>query len=95
MLSIRDKELCNKYSNRLPSMFQTSHFKERLFNTDPPGENIDKKYTYNNVKRWTKQFDVFTMDKLFFPLNLDNMHWTMIIIYMQLHEIHYYDSMAG
>ena len=55
----------------------------------------DKAYTYKNVARWSKKFDVFTFDKLYFPVNLSNTHWTLLVVYMQRKEIHYYDSMSG
>ncbi len=68
--------------------FFNSFFVERLLITN--GE-----YKYDNVKRWSKNFDVFAMDKVFFPINLDNTHWTLAVIYVKLKEIRYYDSMSG
>lgn len=35
------------------------------------------------------------MDKLFFPINISNIHWTLAVIYIQKGEIHYHDSMSG
>jgi sentrin-specific protease 1 len=52
-------------------------------------------YNYGNVKRWTKKFDVFAMDRVFMPVNLSNTHWTLAVAYIQKKEIHYYDSMSG
>jgi len=56
---------------------------------------MNEKYTYSNVKRWTKKFDVFQKDKIFIPVNINNSHWTMIVVFVQKKEIHYYDSMSG
>ena len=53
------------------------------------------KYTYPNVKRWSKKFDVFAKDKIFIPVNISNSHWTLLVVYVQRKEIHYYDSMSG
>ena len=68
--------------------FFNSFFVERLLITD--GE-----YKYDNIKRWSKRFDVFAMDKVFFPINIRNTHWTLAVIYVKLKEIRYYDSMNG
>jgi len=68
--------------------FFNCFFVERLLITD--GE-----YKYSNIERWSKRFDVFAMDKVFFPINLYNTHWTLGVIYVKLKEIRYYDSMNG
>jgi Ulp1 family protease len=52
-------------------------------------------YNYGNVKRWSKKFDVFALDRVFMPVNLSNTHWTLLVAYIQRKEIHYYDSMSG
>jgi hypothetical protein len=52
-------------------------------------------YTYPNVARWTREVDVFSLKQLLFPININNDHWTQLTIYMELKEIHYYDSMSG
>ena len=53
------------------------------------------KYNYANVRRWTRRIDIFASDKVVFPINLDNEHWTILVIYMLRKELHYYDSMNG
>ena len=53
------------------------------------------RYTYGNVKQWPKKFDVFKKDKIFIPVNINNTHWTLLVVYIQRKEIHYYDSMNG
>lgn len=88
LLKDRDEMLCKKYPGRKPSHFFNNFFMERLLITD-------KKYNYANVKRWSKNFDIFTMHKIFVPINLSNTHWTMAVVYMEANEIHYYDSMSG
>eukprot|EP00586_Coscinodiscus_wailesii_P005449 CAMPEP_0172486486 /NCGR_PEP_ID=MMETSP1066-20121228/15077_1 /TAXON_ID=671091 /ORGANISM="Coscinodiscus wailesii, Strain CCMP2513" /LENGTH=526 /DNA_ID=CAMNT_0013252475 /DNA_START=10 /DNA_END=1590 /DNA_ORIENTATION=+ len=55
-------------------------------------------YNYRNVRRWSKRVpgkDVFELDKIFFPVNLGNMHWCLAAIFMQEKKIQYYDSMGG
>ena len=52
---------------------------------------------YNNVERWTRNIGipVLEMDKIFMPINISNTHWTLMVVYIQKKEIHYYDSMRG
>jgi sentrin-specific protease 1 len=92
MLKERDNALCVRATTvdtpRRPSWFFPSFFMELLLITD-------KKYCYANIKRWSKNFDVFEMDKIFFPINLSNTHWAMAVVCIQKLEIHYYDSMSG
>ncbi len=72
---------------RRPSYFFNSFFVSKLLEGG--------RYDYSKVKRWTKKFDVFEQEKIFFPVNLSNTHWTMAVIFVQKKEIHYYDSMSG
>ena len=82
-----DKKRC-KYRDYKRSHLFITFFMHKLLITD-------KGYKYKNVHRWSKSFDIFEMDKIFFPINIDNIHWTMAVVYIQLKEIHYYDSMSG
>lgn len=52
-------------------------------------------YDYKEVKRWTKKFDALEKEKLIFPINISNSHWTLAVVYMQRKRIVYYDSMSG
>jgi sentrin-specific protease 1 len=59
------------------------------------------KYEYNNICRWTRRFDIFALEKLFFPINLvakskDEIgHWTGVVIFVQIKLILYYDCGGG
>lgn len=89
MLSIYDQQLCKRISARKKSMFFNSFFMHRLLVTS-------NEYDYNQVTRWTKNrrrdINIFEMDKIFFPINYRNNHWTLAIIYVQKKEIHYFDT---
>lgn len=87
MLMDRDERLSAGQPGRLTSHFFNSFFVAKLLEQD--------RYTYSNVRRWTKKFDITTKDKIFCPVNVRNTHWTMAVVYMQKKEIHYYDSMSG
>jgi sentrin-specific protease 1 len=90
MLKERDRELCRVHANRRPSHYFNSFFITKLLITDG-------KYNYSAVARWTKRakVDIFECEKVYCPVNISNTHWTMLIMYMQKREIHYYDSMSG
>ena len=93
MLACRDKQLCEKDGNRKRCHFFKSFFLTKLFD-----EGATNQYRYSNVKRWSKKVpgkDIFALDKIFFPMNLSNMHWACAVIYMQEKRIQVYDSMLG
>lgn len=87
MLQERDDALCKANPKRRGSHYFNSFFMTKLREAN--------KYSYGQVKRWSKKFDSFAKDKIFVPINIQNTHWTMAVLYMQKKEIHYYDSMSG
>lgn len=90
MLKERDTSLCELHPNeRTPSHFFNSFFMQKLLEFSKTG------YDYSQVKRWTKKVDLFEMDKVFFPINISNSHWTMLVVFMKKRKIQYYDSMAA
>jgi sentrin-specific protease 1 len=88
MLQERDARLCSASNGaRLPSHYFNSFFMTKLLENG--------QYNYGQVKRWSKKFDVFALDRVFIPINLNNTHWVMAVVFVQKKEIHYYDSMSG
>ncbi|CAM9846570.1 unnamed protein product [Ascophyllum nodosum] len=87
LLGERDKKLCEQDPSRRRSHFFSSFFITKL------KENGG--YHYAGVRRWSRKIKVFELDKIFFPVNVSNMHWCMAVIYVQQKRIHYYDSMGG
>ena len=61
MLQERDDQLCERIPGRKASHFFNSFFMERLLVDDAP-------YQYANVRRWSKNFDSFAQEKIFFPV---------------------------
>lgn len=51
---------------------------------------------YQSVRRWTKRLklDIFSLDKLLIPINIQNMHWVCAVINFSARRIEYYDSMS-
>jgi sentrin-specific protease 1 len=84
----RDMTLHSKDDHHQRSHFFNSFFIEKLFHSN-------KEYHYQNVQRWTKKFDIFSMKRIFFPINISNTHWTLAVIHMNKKRIDYYDSMSG
>lgn len=39
--------------------------------------------------------DIFNLDKIIFPINQGNSHWTSAVAFMQERRVQYYDSMGG
>jgi Ulp1 family protease len=53
---------------------------------------------YNDVKRWAKKVDIvkgdlFKLEYLHFPYNIDNLHWALITVSFVHKKVVYYDSM--
>lgn len=55
----------------------------------------NRRYSYEKVKRWTRKFDAFACDKLFFPINVRNSHWILVVVEKQAATLSLYDSMGG
>jgi hypothetical protein len=89
MLQHRDCKLSEQNNTMLRSWFASTFFFAKLLNDE------NDRYEYNNVRKWTRKIDIFSADKVLIPINLTNTHWTMLVFYMLLKEIHYYDSMSG
>jgi hypothetical protein len=92
LLLQRDRAFCALNPNRRPSHFFNSFFLEKLVGQHSGG------YNFAGVKKWTKKAkidDVFELEKIFFPVNIDNTHWCMAAVYPQQKRIQYYDSFGG
>lgn len=76
-------------TSKKKSFFFNSFFFFKLFDMDT------KKYTYDNVKRWSKSFNIFEQEMVFIPINIGNAHWVLIVIFIILEKIEYYDSTGG
>ncbi|KAF4324401.1 hypothetical protein BBO99_00001644 [Phytophthora kernoviae] len=86
MMSDRDEELVKS-----GVLEKRSHFFNSFFYT----KVSEGGYNFINVRRWTRKIDLFSMDKIFMPVNVGNMHWCMAAIFMTEKRIQYFDSMGG
>lgn len=89
MLMERDRQR-SKLSdeNMLDSHFFSSYFMSKLLSSD-------LQYAYKNVMNWSKTFKVFEKDKIFIPVNIQNVHWAMLVVYIRRKKIRFYDSKSG
>ncbi|KAL3827633.1 hypothetical protein ACHAXA_000506 [Cyclostephanos tholiformis] len=97
-LARRDEMLCAKEPGRRRSHFFNSFFVQTMFDEKNNDPKLRGKYNYKNVRRWAKKVpgkDIFNLKYILCPINLDNMHWTSAVIFMEEKKIQYYDSMGG
>ncbi|KAL9184884.1 hypothetical protein ACHAXT_002661 [Thalassiosira profunda] len=97
-LKVRDERLCREQPGRRRSHFYSSFFMQMLF--DEKNNDTSKRgvYSYANVKKWSDNApggDIFALKYIVCPINLDNLHWTSAVIFMEQKRIQYYDSMGG
>lgn len=54
-------------------------------------------FCYEHVENWTTRarVDVFALERLLFPVNVDKVHWTLAVINLKLRRFEYYDSLGG
>ena len=45
--------------------------------------------------RWSNKFDIFGFEKVFFPINIMDSHWVLVIALMQQKRILYRDAVGG
>jgi sentrin-specific protease 1 len=87
LLQERDKELCKNFADRSPSYFFSSHFMDLLKTRD--------EYNFQKVRRWAKDVPMSEQRRIYFPININNQHWALAVVHMDIKEIRYYDSIFG
>ncbi len=80
LIAKRDEQLCKIYPQRKRLHYFIVGFMDFLFNG------------YDAVKGWTKKINIFELSKIFCPVNIDNSHWVLCVIFMEKKEIVFYDS---
>jgi len=75
----------------------TSFFYGKLVGQHP----APPRYNYEGVRGWTAAksssppVDIFAYKRVIFPVNIRNVHWTMVLIDMEERKVYFYDSMSG
>ena len=70
----------------------TCHFMQTNF-YPMLAEQHSKGYCYNDVKRWTRQTDIFTKHLVMVPIHCRSNHWTLAVVNMNEGRFEYYDSL--
>ena len=55
-------------------------------------------YNYDMVRKWSSNVpgkDIFKLKYIICPVNDDNVHWSVAIIFMEETKIQWYNSMGG
>lgn len=95
MLAQRDEALCAEDPKRRRCHYFKSFFMTKLLNQGHA--SMAGVYEYRNVKRWSKKVpgkDIFALDKIVFPINVNESHWVCAVAFMQDKRIQFYDSMV-
>lgn len=86
--------LLRKYNRSRENIWiMKTYFMSLLVNFDSDSENA---YNYDNVCRWCHPIpggNIFLLQKLFVPINENNLHWTLIEIDFRKKTIIYHDSL--
>ncbi len=70
--------------------------KIKIFNTFFYSCLTNNGYDYNNVNRYFKKHgkcDIFAHDVLLIPINVENIHWTLVAVYIKKRCIYSFDSL--
>jgi sentrin-specific protease 1 len=97
-LKWRNKKLCKKALARRRLHFFNSFFVQTMFDEKNNDPKLRGRYNYKNLRHWPKNVpgkDIFNLSKVFIPINLDNEHWTLAVIFMEEKKIQYYDLLGG
>jgi len=52
-------------------------------------------FNYSEVKRWASKLNLLNLNHLFIPININNTHWSLVVVHPQQLKITYYDSMVS
>jgi hypothetical protein len=96
LLSQRDGELCKNDVTQKGNGFFNSFFMTKLLNEGHSDPSRSGEYEYNNIRSWSTKFvpgeDIFEVDKLFFPINVERVHWVLAVADILNQTIQMYDS---
>jgi sentrin-specific protease 1 len=86
-------EVINFYFGMLQERDNLKGVKSKYFNTFfmERLRVTNNGYTYENVQRWSRKFDVFSLEKVYIPVHVGQ-HWTLVVVDLVKKGVHYYDS---
>jgi len=95
-LNKHDVTLCERNEGRKRSHAFNSFFMRELFGQELLDPNKRGIYNFAAVARWSKMVpggNIFNLRYLLFPININDMHWTLAVVSMEDRCIRYYDSL--
>lgn len=102
LLQMRDNERVHRHDNsrtgdsvaKKPSHFFNSFFFEKLGNGEATANyEAVRRHAKKQVKSTVPPGNIFGLDKLVIPININDSHWTLIVAFMQERRVQYYDSL--
>lgn len=54
-----------------------------------------QRYSYQRVRNWTTEIDVFELERLIFPIHVRKNHWCLAVINLKTQRFEYYDSLGS
>ena len=73
-------------------------FVQALFDEKNNDGRLQGRYCYKNGRRWGRKVpgkDIFNLKYVVCPININAVHWTCAIIFVEEKRIQYYDSMGA
>ncbi len=92
-LSMHGLLKCDQETSQGNFFFFTTHLYQTLLQEKSENINCRGTYSFKSVENWTNNLINDTnLAKLFIPINIDNIHWVLIVVDIIQKSIHYYDS---
>ncbi len=85
-LNKQDETVCDRHCGRKRSHAFTSYFMRMLFGQERLDPNERGTYNFANVARWSKKVpggNIFNLRYLLFPININDNHWTLAVVFME------------
>lgn len=95
LLQKRDNMLVQSQARATPNLFFSSMLFSKLLSTNDDSDD--------GVSRWGKKrcdtyigtgTNIFQMNKVFWPINHNNQHWSLVVADIEQQKLHYYDSLG-
>ena len=84
---------CGQETSQGNFFFFTTYLYQTLLQEKSENINCCGTYSFKSVENWTNNLINDTnLAKLFIPINIDNIHWVLIVVDIIQRSIHYYDS---
>jgi hypothetical protein len=94
LLLEREQVMCNDNPTKKRSSFHPSFFYTKITNVGHLTESGT--YKFENVVSWSgkgHEGDIFSLDKLFVPINQDERHWLVVVVFFDQKRIQVFDSL--